>query len=57
MFSTTFMDPDVWLANTSKKNSPLSICTIIIVRDCIVELPVIFGSNISTNINFIEISD
>ena len=41
MFSTTFIDADEWLANTSTKHSPLSICTIIIVRDCIVELAVI----------------
>ena len=43
MFSTTFMDPDEWLSNTSTKALHSRSCTIIIVRDCIVELAVILG--------------
>ena len=50
MFSTTFMDPYEWLANTSTISSPLSICAIIIVRDYIVESCSNFRNNISTNV-------
>ena len=51
MFSTTFMDADVWLTNTSTKTLLYNH----IVRDCIVELAVILGPIFP--LMFIEISE
>ena len=55
MFSTTFMDVDVVVSQYEHQSSPLSICTIIIVRDCIVDLAVILG--LIFPLMFMEISE
>ena len=55
MFSTTFMDPDVWLANTSIKNPHSPSVQSIIERVCIVELAVILAPIFP--LMFIEISE
>ena len=55
MFSTTFMDPDELIANTSTNAHHSRICTTIIVRDCFFELAVILGPIFP--LMFMEISD